>query len=93
MTSVVVELFNRKIPIKTQDPKEHIENLVQLIESKAEEIDPNRRLPEMTLAILTLLNLSDDLAKERDRMREIREQLKSRANYLLEKIEHSGYVC
>ncbi len=93
MTSVVVELLSRKIPIKTHDSEEHITALIQYIESKMEEIDPDGRLPEMTLAILTMLNLSDDLFKEKHRLREMREAVRTKSTFLLEKLEQNGYVC
>jgi len=93
MNSIVVELFSRRIPIKTEDSEEHIRGLVQYIEAKLEEIDPDRRLPEITLAILALLNLGDDLFKEQQRLRELRETIRSKATFLLEKLEQNRYLC
>lgn len=93
MTSVVIELFSRKIPIKTHDSQEHIGSLIEYIEGKMDEIDPDGRLPEMTLAILAMLNVADDLVKEKQRLKEMRDAVKSKSTFLLEKIEQSGYVC
>jgi len=93
MNSILVELFSRRIPIKTQDSEEHIRELVHYIESKKEEIDPDGRLPEMTVAILTLLNVGDDLFKERRRLREMREKVRSKSTFMLEKVNETGYLC
>jgi cell division protein ZapA (FtsZ GTPase activity inhibitor) len=93
MNSIVVELFGRKIPIKTQDSEDHIRELVKYIESKLEEIDPEGRLPEMTLSILALLNLSDDLFKEQQRLREMRNKVRSKSTFLLDKMQESRYLC
>lgn len=93
MTSVVVELLSRKIPIKTHDSEDHIASLIEYIETKMEEIDPDGRLPEMTMAILAMLNVADDLFKEKQRLKEMREAVRSKSTFLLEKIEQSGYVC
>lgn len=93
MNSIVVELLSRRIPIKTADSEEHIKELVQYIESKMEEIDPEGRLPEVTLAILTMLNLGDDLFKEKCRLREMRDSIRSKSTFLLEKIEENRYLC
>jgi len=93
MNSIVVELLSRTIPIKTQDSEEHIQELVRYIENKMDEIDPERRLPEMTLAVLALLNLGDDLFKERQRLRELRETIRSKSTFLLERIEENRYLC
>jgi len=93
MTSIVVELLGRRIPIKTQDSEEHIRGLVQYIEGKVDEIDPERRLPEMTLAILAILNLGDDLFKERAQLRELKDAIRSKSSFLLEKLEQNRYVC
>ena len=93
MNSIVIELLSRKIPIKTQDWEEHIQELVQYIEGKIDEIDPERRLPEMTLAILTLLNVGDDFFKETHRLRALRETVRSKSTFLLEKMEQNRYLC
>ncbi len=93
MNSIVVDLFGRMIPIKTLVSEEHIRELVQYIESKMEEIDPDKRLPEMTLAILTMLNLGDDLFKEQIRLREMREKVRSKSTFLLEKLQETRYLC
>ena len=93
MTSVTVELLSRKIAIKTLDDQAHIQALEQLIEQKMDEIDPNRRLPEMTLAILTLLNLADDLTKEKERFDELRGAVEGTTGFLLENLQQSEYVC
>jgi len=92
MTSVTVELFSRRIPIRTDDSVEHIQSLVELIEGKMNEIDSNHRLPEMTLAILTLLNLADDLVKEKQLRKDLRSSVQARSTFLLEKLHQNGYL-
>ena len=93
MTSMEVKLFSRRIPIRTQDSEEHVSALVEYIETKAEEIDPDGKLPEMSLAILTMLNLADDLFKEKQRLRQIRDTVRAKTNFLLENMNQSEYVC
>ncbi len=93
MNRVTVELLSRKIAIKTLDDEAHILSLQQLIEEKMDEIDPQRRLPEITLAILTLLNLADDLTKEQERFHELRGAVEGTTEFLLENLPQSEYVC
>lgn len=93
MTSVTIELFSKKLPIKTQHTEEHIEELVRYVGQKLDELDPDRRVPDLTLAILALLNIADELCKERMRVRELKEAIRAKSNFLLEKVEQSGYLC
>jgi len=93
MTSIVVELLSRKIPIRTEDSEEHIRELVAYLQGKMDEIDPDRHLPEMTLAILALLNTADDFYKEQQRVRELKETIRAKSNFLLEKVGENRYLC
>ena len=93
MAGITVDLFSRQIPIKTEDDAAHIQGLVELIKQTSNEIDPKGRLPEMTLAILTMLNLADDLVKERQEANQIRDAVEGKTSFLLEKLQQSGYVC
>jgi cell division protein ZapA (FtsZ GTPase activity inhibitor) len=93
MNSIVVDLLSRKIPIKTEDTEEHIRSLVKYIEGKLDEIDSDHRLPEMTRSILALLNITDDLFKEKKRVRELRDAIRTKSTFLLEKIDQNRYLC
>ena len=93
MRSQMVELFGRRIPIKTADSEEYILSLVDYVQKTVEEIDPNGKLPEVTLAILALLNLADDLFQEKRRLRELTDSLRKKYNFILENIDRTGYIC
>ncbi len=90
MVSFVIELFSRKVPINTSDSEEHITALVDYIQGKREAVDPDQKLPEMTAAILTLLNLADDFFKEREKIKKFKEDLDLKTNHLLGKVSGSG---
>ena len=92
MPSVVVELFSRKMTLKTEHSEEHMRSLVQYIQGKIGEIDPGGNFPDLQLAILTLLNLADDLARERAAHTALREAVLTRTEFLLEKLRENGYV-
>jgi cell division protein ZapA (FtsZ GTPase activity inhibitor) len=93
MQSQNVELFGRRIPIKTTDSDEYITSLVDYIQKTMDEIDAGGKLPEMTLAVLTLLNLADELFREKKRLRELAEDLKKKYKFMLENVDRSGYLC
>ncbi len=93
MRSQTVELFGRSIPIKTSDPGEYIDSLVDYISRATDEIDPGGKLPEMTLAVLALLNLADDLFQEKRRIKELAENLRKKYNFILDNVDQNGYVC
>lgn len=93
MHSQTIELFGRRIPIKTTDSEEYIASLVEYIRKTMEEIDPSGKLPEMSVAVLTLLNLSDELFREKRRLREMAEDLKKKYKFMLENVDRNGYLC
>lgn len=93
MRSQMIELFGRRIPIKTEDSEEQIRALMDYVQKTLDEIDPSGRLPEMTLAILALMNLADELFQEKERLRELAENLRRKYKVMLENIDQTGYIC
>lgn len=91
MGSVPVELFSRKFTVRTDNSDEHLLRAVDHIKAKLKEIDPDGNMPEMQLAILTLLNLGDELIRERDALLRLREAVDKRSTILLEKLRETGY--
>ena len=93
MSRIVVTVLFRKIPLETLDAEEHVRWVVRHRESKTGEIDPDGRLREMTVAILTMLKLGDDLCKEQQRLREMRSKVRTKSTFLLEKLQETRYLC
>lgn len=92
MPNVVVQLFGRRLPLKTESGQEHIDSLVALVDSRLKELDPDGAIPEMQRAILTLLNLADELSRERTQSEMFRQAVLSKSSFLLERLESSGYA-
>lgn len=92
MPNVVVQLFGRRLPLKTESSQEHIDSLVAMVDARLRELDPEGAIPEMQRAILTLLNLADELSRERDQSERFRQAVLSKSSFLLEKLESSGYA-
>lgn len=93
MPNVVVELFGRRLALKTESSQEHIDALVSLVGSRLREVDPDGAIPEMQRAILTLLNLADELERERTQLEAFRKTVLSKSSFLLEKLQSSGYAA
>jgi cell division protein ZapA (FtsZ GTPase activity inhibitor) len=93
MRSQMIELFGRRIPIKTSDSEDYILSLVDYVQKTVDEIDPSGKLPEMTLAVLALLNLGDELFQEKKRLKELAENIRKKYNFILENIDRTGYIC
>ena len=68
MNSFTIELLGHKLSIKTEDSEAHVGNLIKYIETTMARLDPENKLPETTRLLLCLLNLTDDLFKEKQRL-------------------------
>ncbi len=92
MPNVVVQLLGRRLPLKAESSQEHIDSLVAMLDAKLHELDPEGAIPEMQRAILTLLNLADELSREREQSEQFRQAVFSKSSFLLEKLQSSGYA-
>ncbi len=79
MNSFTIELLGHKLSIKTEESEDHIGKLIECIRTKMEQLNPGKTLPETTRLLLCLLNLADDLFKEKQRKIQIGDKEKEAA--------------
>ncbi|GEM_PF-4749578 len=92
MGQVVVELLGRRLVLEADYSQEHMDSLVALVSERAKEIDPTGAIPEVQRAILTLLNIADELDRERSQLAAFRREVAAKSSFLLEKLSSYGYA-
>lgn len=62
--TVAVEIFGQKYNVKGQESEEYIKEIAKYVDEKMKEINDNScKLPPIKVAVLTALNLADELYK------------------------------
>lgn len=72
----VVRIYGQEYAIVSDDGREHIQRVANLVDDKMKEIaGKNKKLSTAMVAVLAALNMTDDLVRERERSRELQERL------------------
>lgn len=83
-----MRLFGREYRIKGHGNRKYVENLADFINRTADEIQRNTNtVSTLDLAILTLLNVTDELFRTRQVKEETREELKEKTEKLIKAID------
>jgi cell division protein ZapA len=86
--SVVVEVAGQKLSLRTDADEGYIQSLAGLVNEKMAEVKASSRtLSTHVLAILTALEIADDLEKLRKREAELRRRVRDKSRRILELIE------
>jgi cell division protein ZapA len=86
--SVVVEVAGQKLSLRTDADEGYIQSLAGLVNEKMAEVKASSRtLSTHVLAILTALEIADDLEKARRREAELRRRVRDKSRRILELLE------
>ncbi|MEE2901608.1 MAG: cell division protein ZapA [Myxococcota bacterium] len=86
--NVKVELYGQRFSIRTDDDEEYIQKLSNHINRKMQEIrNATGRVETSQIALLALLEMSDTLFRERAKVEQLRGEVMTKSNTLLQAID------
>ena len=84
---VEIKVFGQVYTVKTDEGEDHIQKVAQSVNEKMEEVTKNTKsVSTLNVAILTALNLADDLIRERRKRLALLEEVERKSKDLVEKI-------
>jgi cell division protein ZapA len=85
---IEIRVFGQTFTVKSEAEESHIQEVAQYVNSKIEEITKRTRtVSSLNVAILTALNIADDLLKEREKRMALLKEVGLRSKDLVEKID------
>ncbi len=85
---VEINVFGQAFSVKSEDDEDHIQAVARYVNEKMEEIlKKTRSVSTLNVAILTALNIADDLLKEREQRKALLREVEVKSRDLIEKIE------
>src|SRR4030067_490389 len=85
---VEIKVFGQTYTVKTDAEEEHIQEIARYVNEKMEEVLKNTRsVSTLNVAILTALNIADDLLKEREKRMTLLREVEVKSRDLAEKID------
>jgi cell division protein ZapA len=85
---VEIKLFGQTYTVKTDAEEYHIQAVAQYVNEKMEEIlKKTRSVSSLNVAILTALNIADDLLREKEKRRMLLHEIETKSKDLAEKID------
>lgn len=86
--SIEIKVFGQTYTVKTDAEEDHIQEVAKYVNEKMSEVLKNTRsVSTLNVAILTALNIADDLLKEREKRTAILREIEVRSKDLAEKID------
>ena len=83
-----VEILGQKFNIKSTQPKPYVDKIVNYVTSKMKELHKNSKaLTAHHVAILTLLNITDELFQSENEVQAYKEKVIHRAKNILQMID------
>jgi cell division protein ZapA len=84
---VEIRVFGQTFTVKTDSEEAHIQEVARYVNDKIDEIlKRTKTVSSLNVAILTALNIADDLMKERDRRMALLKEVGMKSRDLVEKI-------
>jgi cell division protein ZapA len=84
---VEIKVFGQVYTVKTDADGNHIQRVAQYVNEKIDEVVKNTKsVSSLNVAILTALNIADDLIKERAKRLALLEEVEQKSKILVEKI-------
>ncbi|HXX33912.1 MAG TPA: cell division protein ZapA [Thermodesulfobacteriota bacterium] len=84
---VEIKVFGQIYTVKTDAEEEHIQKVARYVNEKMDEVTRNTKsVSSLSVAILTALNIADDLIKEREKRLALLQEVEQRSRDLTEKI-------
>jgi len=85
---VEIKVFGQTYTVKSDAEEDHIQAIAQYVNEKMEEVlKKTRSVSTLNVAILTALNIADDLLKERGKSMTLLREVEAKSKDLAEKIE------
>ncbi len=85
---VEIKVFGQTFTVKTDSEEAHIQEVTQYVNDKMDEIlKRTRTVSSLNVAILTALNIADDLMKEREKRMALLKEVGMKSKDLVEKID------
>jgi cell division protein ZapA len=84
---VEIKVFGHIYTVKTDTGEEHLQRVAQYVNEKMDEVVKNTKsVSSLNVAILTALNIADDLIKERTKRLALLQEVEQKSKDLVEKI-------
>jgi len=85
---VEIKVFGQTFSVKTENDEDHIQAVAQYVNEKIDEIQSKTRsVSTVNVAILTALNIADDLLKERAQRKALLREVEVKSKDLVERID------
>jgi cell division protein ZapA len=84
---VEIKVFGQTFSVKTDSDEDHLQAVAQYVNEKMEEVlKKTRSVSSLNVAILTALNIADDLLKEKEERKALLREVEDKSKDLVEKI-------
>ncbi len=84
---VEIKVFGQVYTVKTDADEGHIQRVAQYVNEKMDEVIKNTKsVSSLNVAILTALNVADDLMREKEKRQALLQQIERKSKDLVEKI-------
>ena len=84
---VEIKVFGQTFSVKTDAEEDHLQAVAQYVNEKMEEVLKNTRsVSTLNVAILTALNIADDLLKEKEQRKALVKEVEVKSKDLVDKI-------
>jgi len=85
---VEIKVFGQTYTVKTDAEEDHIQAVAQYVNEKISEVlKKTRSVSSLNVAILTALNIADDLLREKEKRRALLHEIETKSRDLAEKID------
>ena len=85
---VEIKVFGQTYTVKTDAEEDHIQEVARYVNEKMDEVlKKTRSVSTMNVAILTALNIADDLLREKERRIALLQEVETKSMELAEKID------
>ena len=84
-----VRVAGKEYTIASYDPPEHVQRVAAYVDRKMNELNLATRLPAAQLAVLTAVNVTDDMLKAQDEVRRLKKEL-GEARERIEQLERGA---
>jgi cell division protein ZapA len=85
---VEIKVFGQTYTVKTDAEEDHIQEVARYVNEKMDDVlKKTRSISTLNVAILTALNLADDLLKEKEKREDLLREIEMKSKDLAEKID------
>ena len=85
---VEIKVFGQTYTVKTDAEEEYIKEVAKYVNDKMEEVlKKTKTVSTLNVAILTALNIADDLIKEKEKRKALLREIETKSKDLVEKID------